>query len=217
MLFGKRVSAVRQSSSGVSVECGNGDVYRAGAVIFATPLTVMRKIRIEPGVSPDKQKAIAEMNYGQGSCIYFRAKKPYWEEDGLPASMWSNGELGKLYKWNSAVGEYLWNFITGPVERNLHNKSDREVFQHVMAKLAEARPSMEGALEPLFRHSWTTSPYALGTFHYWGPGQSGFDQCFREPEGKLVFAGEHTMTMELGLEAAMASGVQAAFEVMDVL
>ncbi|MEZ5895544.1 MAG: NAD(P)/FAD-dependent oxidoreductase [Parvularculaceae bacterium] len=218
LLLRKRANVVRQSAgAGVEVICEDGSVYRAGAVILAVPLTVMRKMKIETELSPEKHKAIDEMNYGQGTCVYFRAKRAYWEEDGLPASMWTDGELGKIYKWRSAVGEYLWNYITGPVETMMRGKSDSELFRFIMDKLAAARPSLEGALEPLFRHSWSTSPFALGTFHYWGPGQAGFDDAFRQPEGKIVFAGEHTMSVEMGLEAAMASGVQAAFEATDLL
>jgi monoamine oxidase len=108
--------------------------------------------------------------------------------------------------------------MTGPIESQMHGRSDAEVFGFVMNEAARLRPSMRDAITPLYRFCWSTNPWSRGTFHYWSAGDVPvLAGAFRGVDGRLAFAGEHTMLSEMGMEAAMASGVQAAFEIMDVL
>ncbi len=214
--FSKKIAAIVDKGDHSEVYCEDGSSYKARGVILTVPLPIIKTIDIKT-LSSFRREAVKEMNFGHGLCVYFKIKENYWEKDNLPASLWTDGQFGRMFKWRNSFGEYIWNYITGPEAEKFRGKSDKEVFSSILTSLAAVRPAMAEALEPLFRFSWTENPFSNGTFHYWGPGDAKFANAFRGLEGNLAFAGEHTMSVEMGMEAAMSSGLQAAIEISDIL
>ena len=75
-----------------------------------------------------------------------------------------------------------------------------------------------GALEAGGFHSWWLDPQNAGDWAIFGPGQvSGLLPTMAQPHGRIHFCGEHTATMNRGMEAAMESAERAVVELIERL
>lgn len=85
----------------------------------------------------------------------------------------------------------------------------------MIAEIERLRPAARGALRLAGFKSWQLDPFSGGDWVVWRPGQV---QRYLAPltaaEGRLHFAGEHTGTLERGMEAALESGERAALEIL---
>ncbi len=208
-----RVTAIEHSKSDVKVTCENGEQLRARFVICTAPFTIVRNIAITPMLPPLMAEAIQQIPYGQATSVILNISGRYWEEDGLPANMWTDLPIERAFINPSTTGdgEHLWVFTTGAGDLARRGLTDDEMGEFVISELNRVRPSTVGRLETVGVRSWTRDPTTLGTYAARAPGQiTRYGRLFAEPAGRLVFAGEHTAELNLGIEGAMESGEAAA-------
>lgn len=210
------VSAIRNHADHVEVVTANGKALRAGRVICAVPLPVLRSIAIEPALSPLQREAIERTPYTAGLSVFFHVDKPYWDEDGLPASTWTLGPLGRVFRYTMSDGGYfLWNFKSGLSAQGYERLTDAEAGQRALQEFIAVRPSVEGRIKPTAVSSWDRDPWTRGHLPYRAPGQiAKFGSILGQPQGRLHFAGDHTAVLMTGMEGAMESGERAALEVL---
>lgn len=210
------VVALREQADHIAVVTKAGKTLRAGRVVCTVPLPVLRRIRIEPGLDPLQREAIEQIPYTRGLSVFFRVDKPYWDEDGMPASTWTLGPLGRVFRYTKADGGYyLWNFKAGRSARGFETLTDAEAGQRALREFIAVRPSVEGRIAPLAVNNWDRNPWTLGHLPYRAPGQiKTFGDVLGRPRGRLHFAGDHTAVLMTGMEGAMESGERAALEVL---
>lgn len=217
VLTGKRVVSVDMTSTKASVRCADGSEYKADFVIATLPFVALRKVKITPEMQGPQGEAVATMSYTGQSQVWLRVKEPYWEHDGVEASMWSDSSISVVrqligYDGNREKASVL---TTGPKADFLDRMPPKERGEYVLAELARIRPSTEGKLEVLGCFSWKLDPYSMACRHSYKPGQMRrFRPTIAEPHHRMHFAGEHTRMMEVGAESAMESGERAAFEIL---
>ena len=155
--------------------------------------------------------------------VHFKVLRPYWEDDGLPPSMWTDKTPGRFMALKNDPQEpdrvtSCMSFVNGEMAKFLDRLPPAEAAARVQSDLAGMRPATKGALEVAKVFSWNRSPFAGGAYAYWQPGQiTRFAAELREPHGRLHFAGEHTAVVNRGMEGAMESGERAAIEVLQKL
>jgi monoamine oxidase len=213
---GTAVQGVRAAGTSLEVSASDGQTYRARRVILAVPLTALRRIRFEPALPPDQARAFREMGYSRTSKFYLRATKPFWEADSLDASLWTDTELERIFALEDADGSVsnllVWLNRTAPPFDRLTGADARA---YVLKRLAELRPATAGKVEVIAEHSWLTTAGIEGCLARYGPGQvTAFADVLPRRHGAVHFAGEHTRRVDVGMEAAMASGERAALEVI---
>ncbi len=210
------VTAIRDRGNHIEVMTRGRRIVRAERVICTVPLPVLRGIHIEPGLPKLQQEAVDQTPYTRGLSVFFRVDKPYWEEDGMPASTWTVGPLGRVFRHTKAGGGYyLWNFKSGLSARGYDKLTDKEAGERALREFIAIRPSVEGRIAPLAVTSWDRNPWTLGHLPYRAPGQiKKFGNVLGAPHGRLHFAGDHTAVLMTGMEGAMESGERAALEVL---
>ncbi len=196
----------------VQVRDSSGRTFRAESVICTVPLTLLRQMQIEPAPPPLQAAAIREIPYGPMTSVYFTVRSRYWDEDGLPAGIWSNQGFNQILPFVRAEGDYLWMIIKDAAFAGL---GDDEIRARTTADLARIRPSTVGRVEATAVVNWSSYPWMMGHSTYFEPGQiTRFGGAFARPHGRIHFAGEHTSLSLLGMEGAMESGERAALEVL---
>jgi monoamine oxidase len=213
----KFVTSITADAKGVSVRCEDGSRYDAPAAICAIPFSVLRRIHLAAPVPPAQLRAINELAYSKIFTVWVAAKRRFWEADGLPKFVWSNGPSERFFAQPSRVQEEpnLSFYLRGAHARALAGLPPAEAAAFLFAEMAKIRPSTRGALELLRVQSWDGSKYARGGYSYFRPGQIGdFAQVMSAPAGRLHFAGEHTGKLSAGMEAACESGERAALEIL---
>ena len=215
--LGTRVTGLSTDTETVTIGIGSGDSIRARFAICTASLTQLRGMAIEPALPELQAAAVSEIPYDQHAEVFFDIEQPFWEEDGLPSSTWTDGPLGLvLHLRESGPHGYLWFAVTGKASRSLQALDGQALMQAVEEQFLRIRPAARGRIRPMAAHSWTQDPWSMGHLAYRAPGQiTRFGNVAAEPHGRIHFAGEHTAVTASGMEGAMESGERAALEIID--
>ncbi len=217
--LGRRVTGIRGTDDGVELRTADGGRHRARHAVIAIPHAVLRDLPLDPAPPPLQAEAIRTLPYTRITQVHLSAKRPYWE-DGLPASMWTDTPLGRLFapnpKGNDGHGLVVW--VTGPRADALDARPEAEVGAYVARELGRLRPSTNGEFAVHRVVSWQRNPLQRGAYFHWAPGQvTRLAPHVAAPLGRLHFAGEHTAQLMSGMEGAMESGERAALEILERL
>lgn len=155
----------------------------------------------------------AEVPYTKVTVAFFDAE-PFWEQDGLPPTMWTDTPMERIFARVSADGEAcigLKAFINGRGAEQV-DALDEPGFEHLaLSSLQRIRPASRGKVHYLGRHRWGADPFAGGAYAAWSPGKVAAQRtAVRRPAGPVLFAGEHTAVDAPGMEGAVRSGERAA-------
>jgi monoamine oxidase len=219
VLLEKFVTSIELSANRVEVRCEDGSRYAAPFCICAIPFSVLRGVAIDAALPPAQRRAIDHLAYSNQVMGWVVAKRPYWEADGLPAGLWSDGPAERFFSFPSRVepSPNLCFYLRGPHADAIRAMKTADAEAFLLAKMAELRPSTKGALEFIRLHSWPDYKFNRGGYAYFHPGQiNDFAAVMGAPVGRLHFAGEHTAKLAPGMEGAAESGERAALEVLGV-
>lgn len=216
--FDVHVESLRSTDGGVEVEDRTGKRFRASFAVCTAPLTLVRRMTFDPVLPPLQAKAAAEIPHEQTINVFLHVTGPYWEEDGLGASLWTNSPLGRAFRYSSDGGYYLWVSREAYDDRSLLSMSDEDIMRSTLAGIHDIRPSTQGRLEPAAVVNWVNYPWMRGHTAYRAPGNiTEFGNVAARPHGRIHFAGAHTSVLAMGMEGAMESGERAALEILDLI
>lgn len=214
----KTVYAFDDHGDGVTVHCADGTRYAAKQVVCSMPYPVMRRVKFSPRLPDRFARAVDEIDYGISIQVHFLIKRNYWEDDGLPSSIWSDAPFERfavLGRGKNGAPSSAIAFINGDEAYKYDLMTDKQVAEFTLRELIKVRPSIEGALEPIVVQSCHRDVHGAGDWVFWRPGQvTAFAAHMREPHGNIHFCGEHTALMERGMEGAFESGERAALDVL---
>jgi monoamine oxidase len=218
-----KVVGIRSENEQAQVMLEDGRVASAKHIIVTSPFSALRLIHVDAPMEPLQAHAIRTLGYTNVTHLHYLPKRKFWEDDGLPPSMWTDGPGSRFMalRNNPENPEEITSFIAFANDR-MANHFDRigaeASNQKILSYLEHVRPSTKGALEFVKFWSWQLDPFAGGAYAAWKPGQlSSFGRDMAKPAGRVHFAGEHTATAARGMEGAMESGERAAFEVAELL
>ena len=213
--YGVTVAGLMQGAGGVIAQDSAGRRYHAGRALVTVPLPVLRRLAFDP-LPPAAQRAAWEaVPYGEAASFFFPVTGPYWEEDGLPPSLWSDSLPFRTFLLGNEEGRHLWVYAQGPKAKGLQRDADAELKEAVRRQLVAARPSLAGRITTGAAWSWTANPRARGNFAGRRPGGLAAIQAqLKAAHGRIAFAGEHTADLSSGIEGALESGERAAIELL---
>ena len=215
---GCQVEGINVSASGVTIRLASGEELRAGHVVAAVPLPALQQIAIDPAPPPLLQAAIASVAYNRATKVFLQPTRPFWHDDGLPPSMWTDGLAGRLIAMRDRAGGEivtLMAFVTGPAAERLDRLAPNARGPAVVAAVEAMRPAARGALRATHVASWGQDGLAGGAYACWAPGQvRDFATRLGQPLGRLHFAGEHLALQTRGIEGAMESGERTAAAIL---
>ena len=213
--YGVFIEGITQSRGGVVAVDQQGKRYTAGRVLVTVPLPVLKKIKLDPLPPAAQRAAWDRVPYGEAACFFFPVTQPYWEQDGLPPSMWSATLPFLTIYIRNDQGGHIWAYAQGEKARALQGNPDAELKESVRRQLVAARPSLEGRITTGGAWSWTASPRSLGNFASRKPGGlAEIQEQLKAAHGRIHFAGEHSADLSPGMEGAMESGERAAIELL---
>ncbi|MCA3254183.1 MAG: FAD-dependent oxidoreductase [Alphaproteobacteria bacterium] len=214
------VTGLRVERDGVDVRLAGGQTLRARYAISAIPFSVLRQaVAMDAPLSPQQASAIAGMPYTRITQLHLTATEPFWESDGLPKYLWSDGMLARVFDYGGGHGGVhdLVFWLNGEHADWADRLAPEAVAAKLVAAYEAARPAAKGKLVARADglHSWQREQWSRGAYHHWAPGQmSRLATACLEPAGRLHFAGEHVATAASGLEGACEAAVRAASAIL---
>lgn len=212
------VTSIEMDDSRATVSTMDGSTYSARFVISAVPFTILRKIEIVASKdNPTQRRAIAQMPYANTARMYLTVEKPFWKEDGLPASFSTDGPIGMFWGIDNHTGEGRHRamvVMVGLVAQAIASLTHDEAESFVMSELTKLRPAAKGLIRLQTYKDWMRDPWQLGCGFSLAPGQiNDFARTMTDPWQVMHFAGEHTRRLDFGMEGAMESGERVAIEI----
>lgn len=211
ILFNHRVQKIEQLKEKCILK-GETFTIEAKRVIFATPLSEIKKIEITPSLSLEKQEAIQKIPYTLCARISIIA----------PSAILDIPPRGGVFLFSDHLGWFREQtlFQVNPQEKTVINIS---VTGHQAEKLSASvedwKKSINDALSKLYLN-WDPKQAEYYT-HVWKEGYSYFpanmnelQKSLRQVEGRIHFAGEHTSDKFSSMNGAIESGIRVAKEIL---
>jgi monoamine oxidase len=204
----------------VTVTCADGSTYSARTCINTIPPTVLRDIPVD-GVYPAEQReAWRRQRSDQSLQIVFKYSAPFWDKDGLPSAMWTDGpfEFFVVTPSESQPAGVLRAYINGKSVEPLNRMSDAALRRMAVAELVRLRPAAAGVAEVQHIHNWSTYPFSKGHVAYFQPGDiERYGELVGRPIGGMYFAGEHNCRVTAGIEGACEAAESAVISILEKL
>ena len=178
----------------------------------------MKDIEIDGKIPREQHEGWKRQRYNHTIQVYLRFKTPFWEKDGLPATMWTNGPaelFAKIPSFTDPAGVF-YSYINGRATAPLMKLSSKAIGEKVLAELIRLRPAAKGEVEVTRVHNWASYPFSKGHIAYFAPGDiARYADIMGQPVGALHFAGEHLCRMHAGLEGACETAESASLNVLN--
>lgn len=212
--LGQCVRAIREEPDAVVLHLDNATLA-ARQAICTIPFAALRTVPIETALDRGVARMIAELPYTRASFAYIAAREPFWRNDGLPATLWTDDPLiGRVFVLGDDPAMLkLWT--TGAGADLLDRMPPELAGREIIARIEAARPSARGMLTLARFYSWQRNPGARGIYHHIGSGMAAdLAAATRMIGTRLHFAGEHLAQSATGMEGALESGKRAARTVL---
>jgi monoamine oxidase len=231
ILLSQEVISIREMEDKIEVRTRSGLILEAAVCIVTIPLACLKARGtsiFHPTLSSDKLEALKILKVGQYKKVFLTFDTIFWAEGPaflgflLPNSM---SPLGK-----HLLADNLWArngipclevVLTAEAAVWAKDKPDHVIRDTVIAFLMEAVNVTDLNCLSCYVTRWEEDPFSLGAYSNFGIGsQDRHSAAFRQPDwdGKLIFAGEHTISeCEGSVHAALYSGYNAAKSVIEYL
>lgn len=220
-LLGARIVGIDISDDGAMVETSTGKRLRAKAVVSSMPFTTMRHVRIHPAPPPAQNQAIYTLGTIPITQFHIVPKKPFWNNDGLSPSMWTDGPMGmclaqRFGEVDEVTSLAVW--CRGLAAQYVDLLGPEGGKRMIVSEFEKLRPAAKGLLDVAAVQSWGQDPFAAGDWAIFQPGQvTAFVHDMAKPHRQLYFCGEHTSIGSRGMEGALESAERVALEVLEKL
>lgn len=210
------VRAIDARESGQVTVRTNDETLTAPFCICTIPFPALRDVEVLGDLSGPTLAAITALPYTQIQQVHLAVENAYWETDGLPAAMWTDTPIERVFPVVSDTGEIvaLTCWINGTGVRT--GTSDEDWIELAETTLRDLRNAETRGLEVV---RWDRGQARSGgAYMHWAPGQvNNWAGKMGTPVGGLHFAGEHLSYLHTGMEGAMESGEQAAYAVIEAM
>lgn len=207
-----RVRALERAGGSWRIKTEGSDVI-ADQIVCTLPTPALSSLAVEPKLPEAQRVAWSRRPYTAITQVHLRAKRPFWEDDGLPPTMWTDAGIGRLLAATDADGnvESLTLWLNGEAARSADAMGLDAIAEWAPKELARLRPATAGQVEVLHVHAWGPHPGLGGAYAEMAPGLAqATAEWTAKSFGTLHFAGEHTEFHISGMEAALASAQRAA-------
>jgi monoamine oxidase len=221
--FGTRLEAIKSEGSGFTLALRTDNATaeaKADMVVLALPFTILRRLDVRVKLPEAKRKAIQELGYGTNAKLIAGFSRRVWEESQNTGYTFTDLEFQCC--WETSRGQpgshaILTNFAGGNLGLHLNEGELQDRAAGFASQVERIYPGAVGAFtKKAIRQHWPSSPFALGSYTCFKPGQyTTLADSIATPVDNLFFAGEHTSAEFNGyMEGAAESGERAAKEVL---
>jgi len=220
VLVNRIVTHIEAEPHLVTVACADGSRYAARTCINTIPPTVLKDIPITGALPAAQREAWKRQRSDQAIQICIGFTEPFWEKDGLPPNMWTDGPFEFFAHTPSATNPngVLRAYINGDAVEPLNRLSPEALGDRALAELVRLRPAAAGLVKIDRIMNWSTYPFSKGHVAYFMPGDiARYIDLIGRPVGAMYFAGEHNCRVNAGLEGACEAAENAAIAVLETL
>ncbi len=231
IVLGAEVFKIEQCKEGAIVnyrKAGNLLKVFCDWTICTAPLGVVSTMEIE-GFSYQKWRAIRRVNYDSSTKVVARVHRRFWEQDDgifgggsiYDSSLghtWYPSDNAQLQnteisaKPSMLLASYTW----GQAARRIDAIPESELQAFITEELQKIHTNLKSSdIEKVIRWSWTENPWSRGAFAFFNPGEHELLYShLKEPEGRVILAGEHCSLSHSWIQGALESAIDASHHII---
>ncbi len=221
--FGYRLTALREEKDGFALTfatAGGIQEVKADLVLCTLPFPVLRAIDLRINLPEAVRNSIQTLNYGTNAKLTLGFRTRFWRDQGRTGLFFT--DLPFQSGWDSTQGQpgsaaSLTLYLGGEAGLQLENGTPESWAAAFLPGVNQIFPGADLQFTgQVTRFTWRTSPFALGSYSGFGPGQVTSQLgVASQLGGNLLFAGEHTSERFSGfMEGAAVSGRRAAEQIL---
>ncbi len=208
---------------------GSTTEVRADVLVLALPFSTLRNVDLSrSGLSSSKREVINTIGMGSNAKIHLELARKSWPALGYSGATYSNWD-GFCCAWDDSVPlgadgapALFVGFPGGRVGASglsgaAHGPAPEADVGWLLRQVELVFPGTSALFTGrAYEDHWSLDPWSLGAYSYMRVGQAAtYGARAAAPEGAVLFAGEHTSTLNQGfLDGAVQSGERAAREVL---
>ncbi|XP_073511346.1 L-amino-acid oxidase [Phyllobates terribilis] len=195
----------------------------ADYVIITSTSKATRLIDFSPPLSNEKSNALCFVHYASATKIFLSCNERFWEKDGIVGGRSSTDRPSRYiyypsHNFTNGRGVLLASYTIEDDSLFFTSLTDEKCIDVVLEDLSIIHGISKEELRKLCPKSvvkkWSLDPYSMGAFVYFTPYQfRDMYEDLSEPEGRIFFAGEHTLFPHGWIDTAIKSGLRAARDV----
>ncbi|XP_056399041.1 L-amino-acid oxidase-like isoform X2 [Hyla sarda] len=195
----------------------------ADYVLITSTAKATRRIHFSPPLSNDKYNALSFIHYGGATKIFLSCTKRFWEKDGIVGGKSSTDRPSRSiyypsHNFTNGRGVILASYTYEDDSMFFLPLSEEDCADVLLEDLSIIHRIPKEELKKLCPKSvmkkWSLDPYSMGAFAFFTPYQYGDTyEVLAAPEGRIYFAGEHTLLPHGWIDTAIKSGLKAAKEI----
>lgn len=220
---GHILDGMEQTDSGYRLHFGTDQgklTTEADIILLTMPFRALGRVERNFRFSDRKERAIRESGFGNGSKTALGFNRRVWREQGHQGYTFT--DINHTVLWDSALGyDTEGGSLTftggGRLAKEFAAATYPEIEQRWLAGAEKIYPGLgQQYNHRIAKFCWADHPFAGGSYTSYKPGQwSEFSGVEAEPEGNILFAGEHCSTEYQGyMNGALESGRIAATEII---
>ncbi len=196
--------------------------YRAVGdyAVCTVPFSVLRTIETVKPFSHEKRRAIRQLNYHASTKIVFQVRQRIWEKDDgilggatvtdLPVRRLNYPTPDPSTERGVLLASYTW----GQDALQWGAMDEETRVEEALDDVARIHPGIRDVYEVGASHAWYSDRWARGAFAMFAPEQqTQLQPAIVQPEGRVLFAGEHCSLYHAWIQGALESGIRAARQI----
>jgi monoamine oxidase len=184
----------------------------AKAVVVAIPVNLLAKLAIDPPLPGNMDKTISSVPMGAAAKLVIGARNqpPLFaiQDVAIPYWCWTGHGQGDL------VRPVVTAFCGSSRALKKLNTDSKDPSRWI-AKLKSAIPSVDFMTDPIMV-DWSQEEFSGGCYSAFDNTSTDLIPHLSQPVGRLFFAGEHTDEDSGTMQGAVASGLRAARQIVEV-
>lgn len=219
----EKKSKIKSNKDKVILTDQKGNKYTSDYVIVTVPLGYLKKnlINFSPELSVEKKEAIEKLAVFNMNKIFIEFEEKFWPNSYYFTLFTLNGpfifdravNMHKIYKNRNLI----LLLISEDKYDELKNYSNAEIQKMILDSMALTFPQHKDKMKitKFLFTNWIDEPFTYGSFSEPG-GHEYLRRRFEEPEGRIIFAGEHThQKYNAYVYGAYLTGLRAADQIIE--
>jgi monoamine oxidase len=214
--LGASVESITQGDDRVVVgyrRDGSAESLEADYAVCAVPLSMVNTLRFSPVLAEAKRRLADDVPFNSAVRIYLQMRRPYWRDHGYNGFGVTDtvGEIWDPHFDEEREPALLVCYAKYGLARKIGALDDDQRLRYAVAELEKVFPGSAENFEAGTSHYWDHVPWIRGGW----PEIRKFKSrapIFREPEGRVYFAGDYAGDAEWlnTAEGAVESGQHTA-------
>lgn len=217
ILLNHQVVSVQQNlKTGVSIQCNNGQTFKADRLICAIPTYSLNKIKWNPVLPKSYIDALNALQYSRIGKFPMIFKERFWKEENF--DLITDSPAHYFYhatKNQDSSNGILIAYAIGEKADVLNAMNPKQREQTILNALEPAFGKLDKKLIGSLKYYWGQDDYSKGAYAQYGKSQwFGLMPELKKPHIHTQFAGEHLDDWQGFMEGALLSGEAAAEQLM---